>query len=130
MNCCHAPPDTPPLPLPLVLVAQGLECRFDLAMMGHIVADLHVQRGTHAILRPGVAELLEPSHEATDDGQAGHPTHVLGAGHGAWLWLWMWLWLLMRKLQGLVDVRVLLLLTRMLQGLVDVRVLLGTPRWS
>ena len=83
--------------------------RLHVAMMGHILGDLHVLRGTHATLRPGVAKLpalLEPSHEAMDNGQAGIPPHVLRAGHGAGLWLWLWSWLLMRKLEGLVDVPV------------------------
>ena len=122
-------PDAPPLPLPLVLPPQGLQFYLGLAMMGHILADLHVLRGTHATLRPGVAELLF-SHEATDDGQAGLRTHVLRVSNGAWLSLWVWSWLLMRNLKGLVDVRVLLLWTRSLLGLVDVRGLLGIPRWS
>ena len=124
-NVSAVTPDTPPPPLPRVLVDQGLELRFDLAMMIHILTDLHVLGGRFP-LGPGVAVLrvpLQPPHEAADDGQAGPPTHVLGAGHGALLWLW--LWLLVRKLQGLVDVGVLLLFMRMLQGLADVRVLLA-----
>ena len=117
--------DTPLLPLLLLLMAQGLEFRLDLAIMGHILADLHILRGTHAILRPEVAgfhALLEPSFGATDDGQAGQTAHILGADHVAWLCMWVWLWLLMLKMQGLAGVRHLLRLTRMLQGLTDVRV--------
>ena len=34
-------PDTPLLLLPRVLGSQNLELRLDLAMMGHILADLH-----------------------------------------------------------------------------------------
>ena len=52
-------PDTPPLPLPRVLVAQGLEFRFDLAMMVHILADLHVLGGSFP-LGPRVAVLPVP----------------------------------------------------------------------
>ena len=142
-------PDRPPVPLPLVLVGHGLEFCIDLDMRGHILAGLNVLTGTHAILRMGVAglpALVKPSHEATDDAQAGHPAHVMGAGHGAWLCLWVWLWLLMRKMQGLGDVTDPMLLMRMLQGLVnvrflhlfmqvmqglvDVRVCLGIRQWS
>ena len=88
-----------------MLVAQGLELRFDPAMMVKILADLYLLAGNF-LLGPGVAVLLvqrQPLHEAADDGQAGLPTHVLRAGHGAWWWLW----LLVRKLQRVVDVRVL-----------------------
>ena len=123
-------PDTLPLPLPLVLVAQGLELRFDLPMMVHILADLHVLGGSISLC-PGGAVFpvpLQPSNEDADDGQSALPTHVLGAGHGTCLWVWVRL--LMHKLQGLVDVRVLLLLMRMLRGLVYVRVPLGTPPWT
>ena len=110
-----------------MLVAQGLELRFDLAMMVHTLADL----GDSVPLSPRVAVLpvpLQPSHEAADDGQDGLPTYVLGAARGAWLWLLVWL--LMRKLQGLVEAGVLLLLMRMLQGFFDVRVLLGNLQWT
>ena len=120
--------DRPPLRLQGVLVAQGLDLRFDLAMIVHILTDLHVL-GAIIPLGPRAAVLpvpLDPSYEATDDGQVGLPSPVLEAGLGAWLWLWVWL--LMQKLQALVDVGVLLLLMRMLQGLVSVRVLLGTPQ--
>ena len=82
-------PDTPPLPLPLVLVAQGLELRFDLAMILHSLADLHVLKGS-AFLSSEVSLLpvpIHPSHDATDDGQAGLPTDVPGARRGALLWL-------------------------------------------
>ena len=123
-------PDKPPLPLPLVLVAQSLELRFNLSMMVHILAVLHALGGGIP-LGPGVAVLPVPfklSHEATDDGQAGFPSLVLGAGHGTWMWLWVCL--LMQKLQAVVDVRVLVLLMRMLRTLLDVRVLLGTLRWT
>ena len=123
-------PNRPPLPLPLVLVVQGSDFRLHLATMVHIDADPD-NLGGSICLCPGVAVLpvpLQPYHEATDDGQAGVPTHVLGASHGIWLCLWSWL--LMRKLQGLVDVRVLLLLMRMLRGLLVVRVPLGAPRWT
>ena len=75
-------PDTPWLLVRLVLVAQGLKFRFHLAMMVHILAGPHVMRGTDNPLRPGVMELLallKPSHEATDDGQAGLPRHILGS---------------------------------------------------
>ena len=88
-------PDMPPLPLPRVLVAEGLELRFDIAMMVHILADLHVVRGRFP-LGPGVAVLpvpRQPPHDAADDCLAG----LLGAGHGDWLWLW--LWLLVRRMQ-------------------------------
>ena len=72
-------PDTPPLPLLLVLAAQGSKVRFDLAMTVHILADLHVLGGS--ISRgSGMSVLpvsLQPSQEATDDGQVGVPTHVL-----------------------------------------------------
>ena len=94
-------------------------------MMVHILADLHLL-GVSFPLGRRVAVLpvaLPCPHEGSDDGRAGHPTHFLRADHGAWLWLW--LWLLARKLQGLVDVGVLLLLMRMLQGLIAVNVLLG-----
>ena len=93
-------PDTPPPPLARVLVAKGLEFRFDLAMIVHILADLHVLGGGFP-MGPGVAVLpvpLQPPHEAADDGQAGHPGRVLWAGHGAWWWLW----LLVRKMQRVV----------------------------
>ena len=99
-------------------------------MMLQILADLHVLEGSIP-LGPSVAVLrvpLQPSDEATDDDKAGLPGNVLGARHGTWLW--QWVRLLMRKLQGLVDVRVLLLLMRMLRILVDVTVLLGTPQWT
>ena len=52
----------------------------------------------------------------------------LGLANGAGMWLWVWL--LMRRLQGVVDVGLLLLMMRMLQGLVVVRVLLGNPQWT
>ena len=64
-------------------VAQGLELRFDLAMMVHIVADLH-ELGSSLPLGPIVAALtvpLQPLHEAADNGQA----WLLGAGNGVWL---------------------------------------------
>ena len=64
-------PDTPPLPLPHVLVAQGLELRFDLAMMVHILLDVHVLAGSFP-LGPRVAVLpvpLQPPHKAADDSQ-------------------------------------------------------------
>ena len=115
-------PDTPRLLPPRVLVAEGLELRSDVAMMVHILADHHVRCGSIP-LGPGVAVLpvpFLPSHGATDDGQAGHPSHVHATGYGTWLWLWVWL--LMRKLRGLVDVRDLLQLMRMLRGLLHVRV--------
>ena len=123
-------PDMPPPPLPRVLLAQGLELRFYLPMMVHILSDLHLLGGSIP-LGPGVALLtvpLQPFHEATDDGKAGLPSLVRVAGHETSLWLWVWL--LIRKLQELVDVGLLLLLIRILRGLVDVRVLLGTPRWT
>ena len=41
--------DTPPLLLPRVPVAQGLELRFDLAMMIHILADLHLLGGSFSL---------------------------------------------------------------------------------
>ena len=62
-------PDTPPLLLPRVLLAQGLELRFNLARMVHILADLHVLAGTLS-LGPRVAVLPvphQPPHEAADD---------------------------------------------------------------
>ena len=113
----------PLLPGPM-LVAQGLELRFDLAMIIHILRDIHVPGGSFPP-GPGVGVLpvpLQPSHEATDNGQAGLPGLMPWAGHGASLWLWVWL--LMRNLQGLVDVGVFLLVMRKLPGIVDVRVLL------
>ena len=113
-------PDAPPLPLPLVLIAENSELRFNLPMMVRILADLRVLGGSIP-LGPGVGVLpvpFQPSYEATDDGQAGVPTQVLGAGYGTWPWLLVWLW--MRKLQRLFYVRVILLLMRMLHGLVDV----------
>ena len=123
-------PDTPPLFLPLVLVALGSGLCLDFTMMVHILTDLHIPGGSIS-LGPGVSVLLvplQPSHEATDDGHGGLPTHVLGPGHWTWLWLWVWLW--MRILQGLVDVRVLLLLMPMLRRFLDVRVVLGTLQWT
>ena len=86
-NVSAVTPDTQPLPLRRVLVAQSLQLRFDLAMMVHILADLHVLGGSFP-LGPRVAVLpvpLQPLHVAAHDGQAG----LLGAGHGAWLWLWL-----------------------------------------
>ena len=120
--------EAPPLQLPMVLVAQGLEPRFDVAMMVHILADLHVLGGGIS-LGLGVCGTPGPIPAlllAMDDGQAGIPGLVPRADHGTWLWLRVWL--LMRKLQGLVNVRVLLRLMRMLRGLVDVGVPLVTPR--
>ena len=102
-NVSAVTPLTPPLPLPRVLVAQGMELRFDSAMMVHILADLHVVGGS-SLLGTRVAVLLvplQPSHEAADDGQVG----FLRACHRAWLWLW--LWLLVRKMQRIVDDEVL-----------------------
>ena len=81
-------PERAPLLLPMVLVTRGLELCFDLAMMEHILADFYARRGTNANVRPGLVELpalLEPSHEATDDGQARHP----GAGSRSWPWNWV-----------------------------------------
>ena len=95
--------DTPQPPLPSVLIAQGLELCFNLALMVHIIADLHVLRGSFP-LRPRVPVLLvplQPPHEATIDAQAG----LLGAVHRAWMWLW--LWLLVRKMKRVVDDEVL-----------------------
>ena len=77
-------PQRLPLLLPRAHVAQGLALRFDLAMMVHILADLDVL-GDSIPLGPAVALLrvpLQPSHQATDDGQAGLPSPALGAGHG------------------------------------------------
>ena len=79
-----ATPDTPPLLLPLSIVAQGSELRFDLAMMVHILADIHVPGGSMP-QSSGVAVLpvpIQPSHGAMHHGQARLPTHVLAAGHG------------------------------------------------
>ena len=53
-------------------------------------------------------------------------SNLMGLGCGSLVWLL----LSMRKLQGVVDVRVLLLLMRTLRGLLDVRFFLGTPRWT
>ena len=106
-------PDTPPLLLPRVLVAQGLELRFDVSMMVHILADLHVL-GRSFPLGPSVTILpvgLQPRHDAADDGQA----WLFGAGLGASLWLW--LWLLVRKMQRVVDAEVLVV--RVLVGLLE-----------
>ena len=78
-------PDMPPLPLPRLVLAQGLQLRFDLAMMVHILADLQVLEGSFPlgprVPVPPVA--LQFPHQAADDGQAGLP----GPGHGAWSWL-------------------------------------------
>ena len=122
--------DGPPRLLPRVLVAQGLELRFDVAMMVHILVDHHAPGGSIPLrLRmPLVRVPLQPFHEARFDGQAGLPTVVLWAGHGPRSLLWVRL--LMRKLQGLADVGLLLLLMRVQRGLMDVRVLLGTLRWT
>ena len=117
-------PDTPPLLLPPVLVAQGLELRFDLVVNIQNLRELHVPADSIS-LGPGGAVLpvpLQPSHGATDDGQTGLPGLPSGAPHGASLWLWVWL--LMRNPQGLVDVVVFLLLMLKLPRLLDVRVLL------
>ena len=81
-------PDRPPLPVPRLLVAKGLELCFDLAMMVHILTDLHVLGGSFPV-GPRVPVLpvpFQPPHEAADDGQAG----LLGARHGSWLQLWLW----------------------------------------
>ena len=61
-------PDTAPLPLPRVLLAQGLEFRFDLAMMFHILADLHVLGGSFPLeARVSVLPVqLQAPHEAAD----------------------------------------------------------------
>ena len=86
-----------------MLVAHGLELRFDLAMMVHILADLHILGGSFP-LGPRVSVLpvsLQTPHEAADDGQA----QFHEAGHGALLWLW--LWLLVRKMQRVLDDEVL-----------------------
>ena len=55
-NVSSVTPDTPPLPLPRVLMTQGLEFSFNLAMMVHILADLHVLGGSFP-LGPRVAVL-------------------------------------------------------------------------
>ena len=84
-------PDTPPLLLPGVLVAEDLEFRFDLVMMVHILADLQVLGGSFP-LEPRTAVLpvpLQAPNEAADDGQAGHPGCVLRACDGARWWLWL-----------------------------------------
>ena len=97
-------PDRPPLLLPRVLLAQGLELRFNLAMMVHILAYLHVLGGSFPLQQrvPVLPVPLQTPHEAADDGQA---ELAFGAGHGAWLWLR--LWLLVRKMQRVVDDEVL-----------------------
>ena len=81
-------PDTPPLLLPRVLVAQGFNLRLDPPMMVHILADLHVLGGSIPLCprRAVLPVPLQHSHEAADNRQAGPPRHVLGAGHAAWLW--------------------------------------------
>ena len=43
-------PDTPLLPLPCMLVTQGFELRFDLAMMVHILAVHHVLGGMRLLM--------------------------------------------------------------------------------
>ena len=67
-------PDAPPLQLPLELVAQGLQLRFDREIDGNIFEDVHVMGAMHAMLRLGVAELLallELFREAPHDAQVG-----------------------------------------------------------
>ena len=39
-------PDTPRVPLPMVLVDQGSQLSFDLAMIVHILAELHPLEGS------------------------------------------------------------------------------------
>ena len=82
-NVSAVTPDTPPPPLQRVLVAQGLEFRFDLAMMIHILADLYVLGGSFPLeARVSVLPVpLQAPHEAADFGQAGHPGCSLRAGH-------------------------------------------------
>ena len=77
-------PDTPPVLLPNLLVAEGLELCFDLAIMVHILAELHVLGGSFSLaLRVAVLQVpLQPPHEPADDDQARLPTDLLGAGQG------------------------------------------------
>ena len=77
----HVTPDTPLLPLPGVLVAQGLEFCFNLAMMVHIIADLHILGGSFT-LGPRVSVLpvpLQPPHGAADYGGAERKMSLISA---------------------------------------------------
>ena len=84
-------PDTSALPLPQVRVAQGLEFRFDLALIVHILADPHILGGSFPLGRrlSVLPVLLKAPHEAPDYGKAGHPGCSLRTGHGACCWLWL-----------------------------------------
>ena len=83
--------NTPPLAVPLELVAHGRELRLDRAIDGDIFANLYVPRGTYAFPRPGVAELpalLEPFHygpestQVRNQGVGGPAVNVMARGMG------------------------------------------------